>query len=93
MTAGTSRDTLVAEYNDVGELDEAFAAWGDKIAGVILEPVVGNMGVVLPTAEFVAALNRADKAARSTADLRRGDDRLSRGLWRRAVARWSSSPT
>lgn len=61
VTAGASRDTLVVEYNDTAELEEAFAAWGDKIAGVILEPVVGNMGVVRPTAEFVAALNRLTK--------------------------------
>lgn len=58
VTAGASRDTLVLEYNDVGELEQAFAAHGDKIAGVILEPVVGNMGVVAPTREFVDALHR-----------------------------------
>jgi glutamate-1-semialdehyde 2,1-aminomutase len=58
VTAGASGDTLVVEYNDVAELEQAFTAWGDKIAGVILEPVVGNMGVVTPTPEFAAALNR-----------------------------------
>jgi glutamate-1-semialdehyde 2,1-aminomutase len=58
VTAGASGDTLVIEYNDVAEVEQAFAAWGDKIAGVILEPVVGNMGVVTPTSEFVGALNR-----------------------------------
>jgi glutamate-1-semialdehyde 2,1-aminomutase len=61
VTLGASRDTLVVEYNDVEELEEAFAAHGDKVAGVILEPVVGNMGVVRPTAAFVAALNRLTK--------------------------------
>jgi glutamate-1-semialdehyde 2,1-aminomutase len=61
VTAGASRDTLVAEYNDVAGLEEAFVAWGDKLAAVILEPVVGNMGVVRPSAEFVAALNRLTK--------------------------------
>jgi glutamate-1-semialdehyde 2,1-aminomutase len=61
VTAGASRDTLVAEYNDAGGVEEAFAAWGDKIAGVILEPVVGNIGVVRPTPEFVATLNRLTK--------------------------------
>jgi glutamate-1-semialdehyde 2,1-aminomutase len=58
VTAGSSRDTLVLEYNDVAELEQAFAAHGDKIAGVILEPIVGNMGVVAPTADFVDALHR-----------------------------------
>jgi glutamate-1-semialdehyde 2,1-aminomutase len=61
VTAGASRDTLVAEYNDVPGLEEAFAAWGDKLAAVILEPIVGNMGVIRPSAEFVAALNRLTK--------------------------------
>jgi glutamate-1-semialdehyde 2,1-aminomutase len=58
VTAGASKDTLVVEYNDVAELEQAFAAHGDKIAGVILEPVVGNMGVVAPSREFVDALHR-----------------------------------
>jgi glutamate-1-semialdehyde 2,1-aminomutase len=58
VTAGASRDTLVCQYNDPAELEEAFAAHGDHIAAVILEPVVGNMGVVVPTTEFVATINR-----------------------------------
>jgi glutamate-1-semialdehyde 2,1-aminomutase len=58
VTAGASRDTLVVEYNDPAELEAAFAAHGDKIAAVIFEPVVGNMGVVPPSKEFVAALHR-----------------------------------
>jgi glutamate-1-semialdehyde 2,1-aminomutase len=58
VTAGASRDTLVVEYNDPPELEAAFAAHGDKIAAVIFEPVVGNMGVVPPSKEFVAALHR-----------------------------------
>jgi glutamate-1-semialdehyde 2,1-aminomutase len=57
VTAGASRDTLVLEYNAPAELEEAFAAHGDKIAAVIFEPVVGNMGVVAPMAEFLAALH------------------------------------
>lgn len=53
---GCTQDTLVLRYNDVNGLQEAFKAKGDKIAGVILEPVVGNMGLVTPTKEFVSAL-------------------------------------
>jgi glutamate-1-semialdehyde 2,1-aminomutase len=52
VTEGTTRDTLVLRYNDVESLEEAFAAHGDRIAGVIVEPIVGNMGCVVPTAEF-----------------------------------------
>jgi glutamate-1-semialdehyde 2,1-aminomutase len=56
VTAGTSRDTLVLEYNDVAGLEQAFAAHGARIAGVIVEPIVGNMGVVAPSREFLVAL-------------------------------------
>jgi len=55
VTAGTSKDTLVLTYNDVDGLREAFAAHGDRIAGIILEPVVGNMGCVPPSGDFLAA--------------------------------------
>jgi glutamate-1-semialdehyde 2,1-aminomutase len=56
VTAGTSRDTLVLQYNDLAGLNEAFAVHGERIAGVIFEPIVGNMGVVVPTREFLVAL-------------------------------------
>ena len=56
VTAGTTRDTLVLAYNDVGALAEAFAQHGERIAGVIFEPIVGNMGCVVPTGEFLTAL-------------------------------------
>jgi glutamate-1-semialdehyde 2,1-aminomutase len=53
---GCTDDTLVLRYNDVSALRELFRAKGDKIAGVILEPVVGNMGLVPPSAEFRSEL-------------------------------------
>jgi glutamate-1-semialdehyde 2,1-aminomutase len=56
VTAGTAQDTLVLPYNDPAALEEAFSQRGAKIAGVIVEPVVGNMGLVIPTREFVKAL-------------------------------------
>jgi glutamate-1-semialdehyde 2,1-aminomutase len=49
---GCTDDTLVLRYNDANALRELFAAQGDTIAGVILEPVVGNMGLVPPSPEF-----------------------------------------
>jgi glutamate-1-semialdehyde 2,1-aminomutase len=58
VTAGTTRDTLIAEYNDPAGLERLFADHGARIAGVIFEPVVGNMGVVVPTAEFLDALRK-----------------------------------
>jgi glutamate-1-semialdehyde 2,1-aminomutase len=58
VTAGTSRDTLVLQYNDVDGLRAAFTAHGQRIAGAIFEPVVGNMGVVLPSHDFLQALRQ-----------------------------------
>jgi glutamate-1-semialdehyde 2,1-aminomutase len=48
--------TMVLDYNDPAMLEAAFAAHGDSIAAVIVEPVAGNMNLVKPTAEFLTAL-------------------------------------
>lgn len=56
VPAGCTADTVNLEYNDVQELSDTFAKRGSEIAAVILEPVVGNMGLVKPTPEFLAAL-------------------------------------
>jgi glutamate-1-semialdehyde 2,1-aminomutase len=58
VTAGTAKDTLIAEYNDVAGLETAFGEHGSRIAGVIFEPIVGNMGVVEPSKKFCEALMR-----------------------------------
>jgi glutamate-1-semialdehyde 2,1-aminomutase len=58
VTAGTARDTMVLDYNDPEGLESAFAAHGDTIAAIIMEPVVGNMGLVEPTDDFLAAARR-----------------------------------
>ncbi|MFM7136867.1 MAG: glutamate-1-semialdehyde 2,1-aminomutase [Planctomycetota bacterium] len=58
VTAGTARDTIVLEYNEPEELERVFRDQGDAIAAVLLEPVVGNMGLVRPEPEFLAAARR-----------------------------------
>ncbi|MEZ5940464.1 MAG: glutamate-1-semialdehyde 2,1-aminomutase [Planctomycetaceae bacterium] len=55
IPAGATQDTLILEYNDIEGLKAAFAARGSEIAGIILEPVVGNMGVVVPVDGFLEA--------------------------------------
>ena len=52
VTENTARDTLVLRYNDPQGVEEAFAQHGPRIAGVIVEPVVGNMGCVKASVEF-----------------------------------------
>ena len=52
----TAAHTLVLDYNDVPALEAAFAREGDAIACVIVEPVAGNMNVVMPDRAFLDAL-------------------------------------
>jgi glutamate-1-semialdehyde 2,1-aminomutase len=56
VTKGTTADTLVLRFNDTAALADAFATQGSKIAGVILEPIVGNAGLIVPSEEFLTAL-------------------------------------
>lgn len=53
VTEGTSKDTIVLQYNDAEGLQATFAEFGEQIAAVILEPVVGNMGCVPPAPGFL----------------------------------------
>jgi len=58
IPVGCTADTLVLEYNDPAQLEETFAAQGSEIACVILEPLAGNMGVVVPSDEFLQTARR-----------------------------------
>jgi glutamate-1-semialdehyde 2,1-aminomutase len=58
VPADTAADTLVLAYNDIDALRNAFEQRGAEIAGVIVEPVAGNMNLVLPATGFLEALRR-----------------------------------
>ena len=58
VTAGATQDTILLDYNATEALEDLFAARGDAIAAVILEPVVGNMGLVVPSHDFLATARR-----------------------------------
>jgi glutamate-1-semialdehyde 2,1-aminomutase len=53
---GTVADTVVAPYNDAAAAEQAFEAHGADLAAVIVEPVAGNMGCVLPRDGYLQAL-------------------------------------
>lgn len=53
---GAARDTLVVPYNDLEALEATFAANPGQIAAVIVEPIAGNMGLVLPKAGYLEGL-------------------------------------
>lgn len=63
VTSGTAADTILLEYNDVEAVRRAFAERGGEIAGVIVEPVAGNMGCVPGKPEFLQALREETKKA------------------------------
>ena len=50
------RETLVADYNDINSVERYFESYPEEVAGVIVEPVAGNMGVVLPAPGFLEGL-------------------------------------
>lgn len=56
VPADFTRHTLVLEYNNVDELSETFAAMGEQIACVIIEPFAGNMNLIRPSDAFVRTL-------------------------------------
>lgn len=61
VTDAVAAETIVLPYNDVAAVERAFGEYGDRIAATILEPITGNMGVIMPVRgylESVAAITR-----------------------------------
>lgn len=56
VPAEVAAHTLTLEYNNTEALKELFTAMGDELACVIIEPVVGNMNLVVPHMEFLQTL-------------------------------------
>jgi glutamate-1-semialdehyde 2,1-aminomutase len=58
VPAGATRDTLTAPFNDLAAIETLFNEHGNNIAGIILEPVAGNMGCVPPIEGYLAGLRQ-----------------------------------
>lgn len=56
VTTGTAKDTLLADYNNLDQVKTLFAANPGEIAAIIIEPVAGNMGCILPAEGFLQGL-------------------------------------
>ncbi len=56
VTEGTAKDTLLATYNDLDSVDALLKANKGDIAAVIIEPVAGNMGCIIPDESFIHGL-------------------------------------
>lgn len=58
VTGGVSNDTLTCAYNDLRAVESLIQEHKNEIAAIILEPVAGNMGCILPEPGFVEGLRR-----------------------------------
>lgn len=58
VTKGNAADTLVADFNNIESVQKIIEQNKNEIAAVIIEPVVGNMGTVLPAKEFLSDLRK-----------------------------------
>lgn len=56
IPAGSVNDTLIANYNDLDSVSALFDVHGKEIACIILEPIAGNMNMILPEPGFLAGL-------------------------------------
>ena len=58
VTPGTAQDTITIPYNDFEAVKEVFAEQGQEIAAIIVEPMAGNMGLVLPKPGYLDLLRK-----------------------------------
>lgn len=58
VTQGTAKDTLLANYNDLEGVTTLVKANKGEIAAIIIEPIAGNMGCIIPTDEFIHGLRK-----------------------------------
>jgi glutamate-1-semialdehyde 2,1-aminomutase len=65
VAAAAARDTLVARYNDLDSVEGLAAEHRGEIAAIFVEPIAGNMGLVLPRAGFLDGL-RSSATARAS---------------------------
>ncbi|WP_299683749.1 glutamate-1-semialdehyde 2,1-aminomutase [uncultured Dokdonia sp.] len=56
VTEGTAKDTLLADYNNIDQIEALFKANPNQIAAIIVEPVAGNMGCIPPKDRFLEGL-------------------------------------
>ena len=58
VTKGTAKDTLLAPFNNLAAIETLLDANKQEVAAIILEPVVGNMGCVLPEPGYLQGLRK-----------------------------------
>ncbi|WP_407272345.1 glutamate-1-semialdehyde 2,1-aminomutase [Radiobacillus sp. PE A8.2] len=63
VTKSTAADVITVPFNDAAALKEALQRWGDQVAAVLVEPIVGNFGIVEPKPGFLQQVNDLIHAA------------------------------
>lgn len=56
IPASIAQEVITVPYNDLGGLEEALKTWGHEVAAVMVEPIVGNFGMVMPKPGFLEGL-------------------------------------
>ncbi|RCW62559.1 glutamate-1-semialdehyde 2,1-aminomutase [Saliterribacillus persicus] len=57
VTTATAKEVITVPFNDIEAYKEALAHWGDEIAAVLVEPIVGNFGIVEPEPGYLEKVN------------------------------------
>jgi glutamate-1-semialdehyde 2,1-aminomutase len=58
VPSSTTANTLIAEYNDINSVQILLRQYGDRIAAIVVEPIVGNSGFITPTNYFLHELRK-----------------------------------
>ncbi len=61
VTRGTAQDTITLPFNDLKSVENVFSQCGEQIAAIIVEPVAGNMGLILPKENYLRGLREITK--------------------------------
>ena len=59
---GAPHDVLLVPWNDLDALERCLERHGDEVAGVIMEPMMGNAGLILPEPGYLEGVREADRA-------------------------------
>ena len=61
VTKKTAQDTITLPFNDINSVEKIFSECGEQIAAIIVEPVAGNMGLILPKENYLRGLREITK--------------------------------
>jgi glutamate-1-semialdehyde 2,1-aminomutase len=62
IPTGIASEVITVPYNDMDALNDALDKWGDDVAAVVIEPIVGNFGMVMPRPGYLEALCQVTRA-------------------------------